>query len=108
MESIANLVCWVFAASAVAGLAAIAFFWERMRRELNLALPAEQKVSIYPSPKKSLRELFFRSNDLGHFVEVLDQYEDIYPHSALPRKLALGLVAWIICFMALLASGVGH
>jgi hypothetical protein len=108
MEWIAYLLYWVFAACAVAGFGVIAFLWERMRRDLNLALPAEQRVSIYPSPRKSLRGILFRPNDLGHFIEVLDQYEDIYPHSALPKKLALGLVAWILCFMALLASGVGH
>ena len=108
MEWIANLVYWVFGACAIAGLGTIAFLWERMRRDLNLALPAEQKVSIYPPPPKSIREMIFRSNDLGHFIEVLDQYEDIYPNSSLPKKLAFGLIAWILCFMALLASGVGR
>ena len=108
MEWIANLVYWVFSACAVVGLAAIAFCWERMRRDVNLTLPAHQKVSICPSLPKSAREILIRFNDLGHFIEVLDQYEDIYPHSALPRNLALGLVAWILCCMGLLASGVGH
>lgn len=108
MEWIANLVYWVFGACAVAGLGAIAFLWERMRRDLNLALPAEQKISIYPSLPKSLREMIFSSNDLGHFIDVLDQYEDIYPYSALPKKLALGVVVWILCFLGLLAAGVGH
>jgi hypothetical protein len=108
MEWIANLVYWVFGASAIAGLGAIAFLWERMRRDLNLALPAEQKVSIYPSPPKSFREMIFRPNDLGHFIGVLDQYKGVYPYSSLPKKLALGLVAWILCFMGLLASGVGR
>src|SRR3954463_2769996 len=107
MEWIANLVYWVFDDSAIAGLGAIGFLWDRMRRDLNLALPAEQKVSIYPSPPKSLRELIFRPNGLGHFIDVLDQYEDIYPNSSLPKKLAFGLVAWILCLMGLLASGVG-
>jgi hypothetical protein len=108
MEWIANLIYWVVGSCAVAGLGAIAFLWERMRRDLNLALPAERKVSIYPSPPESLREMIFRPNDLGHFIGVLDQYEDLYPYSSLPKKLALGLVAWILCFMALLASGVGR
>jgi hypothetical protein len=107
MEWIANLVYWVFAACAVAGLGTIAFFWERMRRDLNLALPAEQRVSIYPSLRKPLAEIFLGSNDLGHFIEVLDQYENIHPQSRLPKKLALGLVAWILGFLGLLASGVG-
>jgi hypothetical protein len=108
MEWIANLVYWGFAACAVSGLGAIAFCWERMRRDLNLALPPGQKVSVYPSLRKQLGEILLGSNDLGHFVEVLDQYEDIYPHSALPKRLALGLVAWILCFMGLLASGIGR
>jgi hypothetical protein len=108
MELIANLVYWVFGACAIAGLGAIAFLWERMRRDLNLALPAEQKVSIYPSPPKFLREMIFRSNHLGHFIDVLDRYEGLHPYSSLPKKLALGLVAWILCFMGLLASGVGR
>jgi hypothetical protein len=108
MGWIVNLVYWVFAACAVGGFGAIAFFWERMRRDLNLVLPAERKVPPYPPVPKSLDEIILKSNELGHFINVLDQYEDIYPHSALPKKLALGVVAWIICFMALLASGVGH
>ena len=103
-----NYCLLVFGACAIGGLGAIAFLWERMRRDLNLALPAERKVSIYPSPPKSFREMIFRSNDLGHFIDVLDQYEDIYPNSSLPKKLALGLVAWILGLMALLASGVGR
>jgi hypothetical protein len=104
MEWIANLGYWVFGACAVTGLVAIAFLWERMRRDLNLALPAEQKISVYPSLPKSV----LASSDLGHFVKVLDRYEDMYPDSRLPKKLALGVIAWILCFMALLASGVGR
>jgi len=92
----------------VAGFGVIGFTWDRMRRDLNLALPSEKKVSIYPSPPKSLKEMIFRPKDLGHFINVLDQYEDVYPYSPLPKKLALGVVAWIICLMGLLASGVGH
>ena len=108
MELVANLVYWIFGACAVAGLGAIAFLWERMRRELNLALPAKQKISIYPSLPKALREIVVRPNDLGRFVNVLDQYEGLYPDSSLPKKLAVGIVAWILCFMGLLASGVGR
>ena len=108
MEWIANLVYWVLCACAIAGLGAIAFLWERMRRDLNLALPTERKVSIYPSPPKSIREMILRPNDLGHFIEVLNQYEELYPYSSLPKKLAFGLVAWILCFMGLLACGVGR
>lgn len=73
-----------------------------------MALPAEQKISICPSLPKSLRDIVIRINGLGHFINVLDHYEDIYPYSALPKKLALGLVAWILCFMGLLARGVGR
>lgn len=108
MEFIANLACWVFGACAVGGLGAIAFLWERMRRDLNLALPAEQRVPIYPSLPKSLHDIILRPNNLGHFVNVLDRYEDVYPSSPLPKKLALGVVAWILCFMAILAAGVGR
>jgi hypothetical protein len=108
MEWIANFAYWVFAACIVAGFFAIPLVWERMRRDLNLALPAEKKVSIYPSLPKSLREMLFRPNDFGHFVNVLDRYGDIYPSSSLPKKLAFGVVAWILCLMCLLARGVGH
>ena len=79
-----------------------------MRRDLNLVLPAEQKVSIYPSPRRFLREMIHEANGLGHFVEVLDQYQAVYPFSDLPKKLALGLVAWILYSTGLLASGVGR
>jgi hypothetical protein len=104
----ANIIDSLLGVGIAAGLGAIGFTWERMRRDLNLALPAEQKVSIYPSLPKSLRKMIFRPNDLGHFINVLDQYEDIYPHSGLPKKLALGVVVWIFCFLGLLAAGVGH
>lgn len=108
MEWIANLLYRLLAAFSLAGLSAIVFFWERMRRDLNMALPAEKKISICPSLPKSLRGIVVRINGLGHFINVLDHYEDIYPYSALPKNLALGLVAWILCFMGLLASGVGR
>jgi hypothetical protein len=108
MESFPNLIYWVSGACAIAGLSAIAFVWERMRRELNLALPAQQKVSIYPPLLKSFRGTIFPSNNLGHFIDVLDRYEDAYPYSSLPKKLAFALVAWILCFMGLLASGIGR
>ena len=108
MEWIANLAYWICWACAVGGLGVIAFLWERMRRELNLALPVEQRISLYPSLPNSPRDILFRPNNLGHFIEVLDQYEDVHPSSELPKRLALGLVAWILCLMALLASGVGR
>jgi hypothetical protein len=107
MGWIANLLYWVLAASGVTGLVAIALLWERMRRHLNLALPATQRVSIYPAPPKSFREIF-KAPNLGHFVDVLDQYEHIYPYSPLPKKVAFGAVIWILGFMALLASGIGR
>ena len=108
MELIANLVYCAFGACAIAGLGAIAFFWDRMRRELNSALSAEQKFTFYPPLPHIFRGFLSKPDDLGHFMTVLDQYGKTYPSSPLPKKVAIGVVIWILCFMALLAGGIGR
>jgi len=103
-----NIAFWLVATCMVAGFGVIGFSWERMRRELNRVLPSEQKVTLYPPLPHSFGELVWKTNDLGHFVTVLDQYGKIYPSSSLPKKVAIAVVVWILCIMALLASGVGR
>jgi hypothetical protein len=108
MAWIANATYWMFGICFVAGLGAIGFSWEQMRRQLNQVLPSEQRVTFYPPLPQSFGELVWKTNDLGHFVAVLDQYRKIYPSSPLPKKVAIALVIWILCVMALLVSGVGR
>jgi hypothetical protein len=103
-----NIAFWLVSTCMVAGVAVIGFSWERMRRQLNQVLPSEQRVTFYPPLPQSFGELVWKTNDLGHFVAVLDQYGKIYPSSPLPKKVAIALVIWILCVMALLASGVGR
>lgn len=104
----ANIAFYLFGTCIVAGFGAIGLSWEQMRRELNRVLPSEQKVTLYPPLPHTFGELVWKTNDLGHFVTVLDQYGKIYPSSSLPKKVAIAVVVWILCFMALLASGVGR
>jgi len=108
MELITNVVYWLFGTCVVAGFGVIGFSWERMRKQLNQVLPSGQKVAMFPPPARSFEELVWKTNGLGHFLTVLDQYRKIYPSSSLPQNVAMGVVAWILCFMALLASGVGR
>ena len=103
-----NIAFWLVSTCITAGVVAIGFSWERMRRQLNQVLPSEQRVTFYPPLPQSFGELVWRTNDLGHFVAVLDQYRKIYPSSPLPKKVAIAVVIWILCVMALLASGVGR
>jgi hypothetical protein len=103
-----NIAFWLVSTCMVAGVAVIGFLWERMRRQLNQVLPSEQRVTFYPPLTQSFGELVWKSNDLGHFVAVLDQYRKIYPSSPLPKKVAIAVIIWILCAMALLASGVGR
>jgi hypothetical protein len=103
-----NITFWLIATCMVAGFGAIGLSWERMRRQLNQVLPSEQRVTFYPPLPQSFGELVWKTNDLGHFVAVLDQYGKIYPSSPLPKKVAIAVVIWILCVMALLASGVGR
>ena len=110
MAWIANATYWVFGICIAAGLGAIVFSWERMRRELNRALPSEQKVTLYPSLPtlpKSFGEIVGRTNELGPFLKVLDQYKRLYPSSSLPKNVALGLIIWILFFVGILATGIG-
>lgn len=104
----ANLLYWLLAACITAGFGAIGFSWERMRRQLNQVLPAEQKLTFYPPLAHVFGDIAWKSHDLGHFVTVLDKYGKIYPSSSLPKRVAFGVVIWILCCMALLASGVGR
>jgi len=107
MAWIANATYWVFGICIAAGLGAIVFSWERMRRQLNRVLPSEQKVTLYPSLPRSVGELVGRTNELGPFLKVLDQYRRVYPSSSLPKNVALGLIIWIIFFIGILATGIG-
>ncbi|MCU1270211.1 MAG: hypothetical protein JWN74_1505 [Acidobacteriaceae bacterium] len=110
MVWIANVAYWLLATCVAAGLGAIGFLWERMRRQLNQVLPTEQKVTLYPSlptMPKSFEELVGQTNELGPFLKVLDQYRKFYPSSSLPKNVALGVVIWILTFIAFLATGIG-
>lgn len=108
MDLITSAAYWFFGSCVAVGFGAIGFSWERMRKQLNQVLPSEQRVSMFPPPSKTLEELVWKTNALGHFLDVLDTYGKIYPSSALPKKVAIGVVIWILCFMTLLASGVGR
>lgn len=108
MELITNAAYWFFGSCVAVGFGAIAFSWERMRQQLNLVLPSEHRISMFPAPARTMEELVCKTNGLGHFLEFLDQYREIYPASSLPRKVAFSVVIWILSFMALLASGVGR
>jgi hypothetical protein len=108
MTELASIVYWLFGASIAAGFGAIGFSWDRMRRQLNRMLSPEQKLTWYPPLPHALGELFWGTNDLGHFLNVLDRYEKAYPSSSLPKHVAVGVVIWILCFMSLLASGIGR
>jgi hypothetical protein len=103
-----NITLWLVSICMIAAFGVIGFSWERMRRQLNQALPSEQKITLYPPLPQRFGELVWKTNDLGHFVTVLDQYTKTHPLSPLPKKVAIALVGWIICFMGLLASGVGR
>jgi hypothetical protein len=110
MVWIANLAYWLLGVCIAAGLGAIGLLWERMRRQLNRVLPSEQKVTLYPSLPtlpKSFEELVGHTNELDPFLKVLDQYKKVYPSSSLPKNVALGVVIWILCFIAFLATGNG-
>ena len=104
----ANIIYWLFGACITAGFGAIGFSWERMRRQLNHVLPAEQKLTFYPPLPHAFGDFVSKPNDLGHFVTILDKYGKTYPSSSLPKKVAIGVIVWVLCFMALLASGVGR
>lgn len=104
----AHLIYWLLTACTTAGFGVIGFSWERMRRQLNQALPAEQKLTFYPPLPHAALNLGSKSVNFGHFVTILDKYGKLYPSSSLPKKVAFGVVIWILCFMALLASGVGR
>lgn len=103
-----NAMFWLISTGMIAGFGAIGFSWEQMRRQLNRVLPSEHKVTFYPPLLQSFEQLIWKTNGLGHFVTVLDQYGKVYPSSPLPKKVAIAVVVWILCFMALLASGVGR
>jgi hypothetical protein len=105
-----NIAFWLVSTCMVVGFGAIGVSWERMRRELNRVLPSGQKVTLYPSlptVPMSFEELVGQTNELGPFLKVLDQYRKFFPSSSLPKNVAFGVVIWILCFIAFLATGIG-
>jgi hypothetical protein len=108
MELITNAVYGIFCTCIVIGFGVLGFSWERMRQQLNQVLPSEQKIAWYPPLPQSFGNVVLKTNELGYVLNVLDQYRKIYPSSHLPKKVAFGFVIWILCFMAMLASGIGR
>jgi uncharacterized membrane protein YesL len=104
----ANIVYSLFGACIVAGFAVIGFSWERMRQQVNQVLAPEEQIPWHPQIPQTFSSLFWKTNEIGYFLSVLDLYRKIYPSNPLPKNVALGIVVWILCFMALLASAVGR
>ena len=104
----ANILYWFLSACIAIGFGVIGLSWEHMRRQLNGALSADQKFTFYPLLPHIFRGFLSKRDGLGHFMTVLDQYGKTYPSSSLPKKIAFGVVIWILCFMGLLASGIGR
>jgi hypothetical protein len=107
MGTFAATVYWLFGACVVAGFAVIGFSWERMRRQVNRVSAPGEKI-LWPPMPQTFGSLFWKTNDIGYFLGVLDRYLEVYPSSPLPRNVALGVVVWILCLLGLLASGVGR
>ena len=108
MSVFAYIFYLLFGACIVAGFAVIGFSWERMRQQVNQVMTPEEQIPWHSPMPRTFGSLFSKTNEIGHFLSVLDQYRNIYPSSPLPKKVALGIVVWILSFMALLASGIGR
>jgi len=78
----------------------------RLQRELNRVLAPDKSVSLHPPLPHSFGQLIWRTNLLGHSLELLEQHKKYYPSNSLPRVLAVALVCTILSFVAFVISAV--
>src|SRR5438552_1073315 len=97
MFSRQNTVSWFFGLCFAASTAWFALLLDRMRKEINSALPQGQKVTI----NLPIRG-FWRTNIISVSLHLLDQHHRYYPASSVPKLLGLAVVALLVSVTALM------
>jgi hypothetical protein len=97
MFSIQNALSWFFDLCFAASTAWFALLLDRMRKEINSALPQHQKVTLN-DPIRG----FWRTNIISTSLHVLDQHHRYCPASSVPKRLGLAAAAGIVSLIALM------
>jgi len=80
------------------------FSLEHVREQVNLVLPADQRVSWHPPRAKSFGQLVSKSHILAHYLQLVDQHRD-YPSISLPKALGIAIAGSVVGFIGTIASG---
>jgi len=105
MPLIGNVVYWLFGLCFAIGTATSLLSLEAMRKQVNLVLPASERVFWrFPLPR-SLEDFFWRNTILGFSVGLLERHGKHYPSSSLPKVLGLSVVGTVLSFVGLIVAG---
>lgn len=88
-------------------IASVVVIWvslNRICKELNLVLPPDRKVTIYPPWPRSLGQLVWKTNILAHSLELLDQHRKYFPLSSLRKIYGIALISAIPIMIGIMAS----
>jgi hypothetical protein len=106
MSWVGTIAYWAFGSCFVAGVGVILVSLNRLRKELNSALPVGEKVSLHPPLPHSFGQLILRTNLLAHSLELLEKHRKYYPSSSLPRILTVALLCTVLSFIGFVISAV--
>jgi hypothetical protein len=101
MFSGASVAYWLFGMCFARSLGVSLVSLERMRKQVNLVVPAESAVSWRRPLPRSLKQFMWDGTIVGFSLEVLDQHRRHYPASSLPSVLGGALIGTILSFVAL-------
>jgi hypothetical protein len=99
-----SLIFWFFAICFVVSLSAVLILWERIRKQLSRALPADRQASLHPPLQWSIKELLLKTNVLHHSLELLEQHRKYYPSSSLRKSFGIALFSIIPSFIGFVIS----
>ncbi len=100
-----NLAYWIFGLCFATSIGLIFFPLEHMRLQLNCVLVPEKRVPAFPPRARSLDEFVLKTNVLGHYLGVLDEYRHLYPSSPLPRIVVSAVVSMLLSMIGIFACG---
>ena len=96
---------WLFGPCFGLSTASFLLSLEAMRKQVNLVLPANERVFWrFPLPR-SLEDFFWRNTIVGRSLGLLETHGKHYPSSSLPKVLGLSAIGTVLSFVGLIVAG---
>ena len=77
---------------------------KRICKELNLVLPPDRRVTVYPPFPRSLGQLIRRTNMLAYSLELLSQHREHFPASSLRKVYSIAVISTVPIIIGIMAS----